>query len=155
MWPSWVTEIADDKLFQSLAGLASILALLITLRIWWITRRIAARISANVRLPDLGKLLAADLTELNRLNLTNAPVQQIGACLAVCRSRLRSIRRYRAGIRRRQWVVLEISITRLAALVGVEPVARRLSYQIYGELQEVVADIEDFTARIPFGAEDG
>lgn len=113
------------------------------------------KISANVRLPALGKQLAADLTELNRLNLTNAPAQQIGTRLAVCRSRLRSIRRYRSDMRGRRLLIAEISIARLAALVGMESAARRLSSQIYGELQEVVADIEDFTARIPFGAENG
>jgi len=81
VWPKWVSDIADDKLFQSAAGLASIVALIITYRVWRITRRIAQRIAANVRLPALGRELANDLTELNRLNLTNAPIHQIaGNC---------------------------------------------------------------------------
>jgi len=154
VWPNWASHLADDKLFQSVAGLASIFALLITLRVWWITHRISQRISANVRLPALGRELANDLTELNRLNLTQAPIYQIAACLAKCRSRLRSIRNYKSNIRSRRWVRLQIWTARLTALVGAEYVVRQISYSVYGELLTVVLEIEDFAARIPLGVND-
>jgi hypothetical protein len=154
VWPEWVSKLADDKLFQSVAGLAAILALLITFRVWWITSRISERISANVRLPALGKQLANDLTELNRLNLANAPSHEIATCLAMCRSRLRSIRHYKSDIRARRVVRAKISIARLAAMFAVDRVVRSLSYSVYGELQEVVEDIEEFTARIPLRGTD-
>lgn len=150
LWPQWVSDVADDKLFQAVSGLAAILALLITFRVWWITGRIARRISANVRLPLLGRQLANDLTELNRLLLANAPVHQIASSLATCRSRLRSIRQYRSGMRARRWVRAQISLARLAALVGADDMVRSLSRSVYGELQEVVADIDEFAASIPF-----
>jgi hypothetical protein len=155
VWPEWVSKLADNKLFQSVAGLASILALLITFRVWWITSRISERISANVRLPALGTQLANDLTELNRLNLTNAPVHEIATRLATCRSRLRSIGHYKSDIRPRRLVRAKISIARFAAVFGADGVVRSFSYSVYGELQEVVADIEEFTARIPLRSTDG
>jgi hypothetical protein len=148
-WPKWVSDIAGDKLFQTISGLAGILGLLITLRVWWIANRISLTISANVRLPQLRDQLAADLTALNRLHLTNASVHQIAVSLAICRSRLRSISRYRSGMRPRRWVRIQISIARFAALVGAGRFVRPISYSIYGELQELVADIDDFIARIP------
>ena len=149
VWPQWVSKLADDKLFQSVTGVASILALLITFRVWWITSRISERISANVRLPALRKELADDLTELNRLNLASAPVHGIAARLATCRSRLHSIRLYRSDIRPRRLVRAKISIAGFAAIFGADGVVRPLSYSVYGELQEVVADIDEFIARIP------
>jgi len=154
VWPKWVSDLADDKLFQSAAGLASILALLVTYRVWWITSRIAQRISANVRLPALGRELANDLTELNRLNLANAPVHEIAACLAKCRSRLRSIKNYKSNIRPPRSVRLQIWVARLTALVGFEYMVRQISYSVYGELLTVVLEIEDFAARIRLGVDD-
>jgi ABC-type transport system involved in cytochrome bd biosynthesis fused ATPase/permease subunit len=154
VWPQWVSQLADDKLFQSVAGIAAILALVITCRVWWITSRISERISANARLPALRRQLANDLTELNRLNLASAPVHEIATRLATCRSRLRSIRHYRSDIRPRRLVRAKISIARFAALFGADGVVRPLSYSVYGELREVVADIDEFTASIPLRGTD-
>ena len=149
-WPEWIGEIADDKLFQVLAGLASIVALIITVQVWWLARRIEGRISANVRLPELGSALKLDATELNRLNLSGASAHEIAAQLTECRSRLRSIGYYDAGLRRRRLVNVEISFVRLMALFGRDELVLRVSRSIYGELQEVVADIDEFTARMRF-----
>jgi hypothetical protein len=155
VWLQWVSKLADNKLFQSVAGISSILALLITFRVWWITSRISERISANVRLPALRTQLANDLTELNRLNLAKTPVHEIATRLATCRSRLRSIRHYKSDIRPRRLLRAKISIARFAAMFGADGVVISLSYSVYGELQEVVADIDEFTARIPLRGTDG
>ena len=154
MWSEWVSELADDKLFQSVAGLAGILGLLITFRVWWIARRISERISANVRLPALAKQLANDLTELNRLHLADAASYEIATSLAMCRSRLRSIRHYKSDVRVRRLVRAKISIARLAAMFAGDDFVRSISNSVYGELQEVVADIEEFTATIPLRGRD-
>jgi hypothetical protein len=150
-WPKWLSDIADDKLFQTISGLSGILGLAITLRVWWITNRISQTISANVRLPQLREQLVADLTQLNRLHIDdNASVHEIAVSLAICRSRLRSIHRYRSGMGPHRWVRMQISIARLAVLVGAgRRVVIPISHSIYGELQELVADIDDFIARIP------
>jgi len=156
MWPRWVSDLADDKLFQSVAGVGSILALLITFRVWSLASRISHRISANVRLPVLGRALRSDLTDLNRLHLAEAPVHDIMACLARCRSRLRSIRRYHnSSVPKRRLLTAEMNFARFMQVLGRERSVRRISRLVYGEMMAVVVDIEEFSARIPLGANDG
>ena len=150
MWPTWISDVADDKLFQALAGFASILALLITFRVYWLAAQISQRISARLRLPALRNGLANDLAELNRLNFSRASPDLIVACLATCRSRVRAVRRYRSDVRARRWIQVETSMARVLAFFGADAPVRQLSYAIYGQLVEMVADLDDFLARRPF-----
>jgi hypothetical protein len=154
-WPKWVAELADDKLFQSVAGISSVLALLMTLRVWWIARRISEGIAARVRLPALGKALESDLSELNRLNMSNAPAHDIAACLAKCRSRLRSMRQYRSELGNRRFLRAKIALARLLAFWNAESFVHRISRAAYGELLEVVLELEEFSARIPLRGPNG
>jgi len=103
-----------------------------------------------LRLPALRNGLANDLAELNRLNFSRASPDLIVACLATCRSRVRAVRRYRSDVRARRWIQVEISMARVLAFFGADAPVRQLSYAIYGQLVEMVADLDDFLARRPF-----
>ena len=50
---------------------------------------------------------------------------------------------------------MQIVVIRLIALFGWDGTVQRLSSYVYGELLMVVAEVDEFAARIPLGAGDG